>query len=126
MLGCAGPTSIDDMGFRFRQSIRLFPGVRLNFSKTGTSVSIGGKGATTNISNRGVRNTVSLPGTGLSYSTFTPSGKSSNLAPVNSRPAIAPAPLPAQRTLPGEWRKRAITVIGATSALILLYLLISN
>jgi hypothetical protein len=58
------------MGFRFRKSLRILPGVRLNFSNRGTSVSLGGRGATANVSDRGVRKTVGLPGTGMSYSTF--------------------------------------------------------
>lgn len=56
------------MGFRFRKSIKLMPGVRLNISKGGFSTSIGRPGATVNIGKRGVRGTVGLPGTGLSYS----------------------------------------------------------
>lgn len=57
------------MGLRFRRSIRILPGVRLNLSKDMPSVSVGGRGFTTNIGRRGVRNTVGLPGSGLSYST---------------------------------------------------------
>lgn len=57
-----------EMGFRFRKSITIVPGVRLNLSKTGISTSIGRSGATINIGKRGVRGTVGLPGTGLSYS----------------------------------------------------------
>ncbi len=53
------------MGFRFRKTIKLFPGVRLNFSKSGVSTSIGGPGATINISKRGTRGTVGIPGTPL-------------------------------------------------------------
>lgn len=56
------------MGFRFRKSVRLLPGVRLNLSKGGVSTSIGGPGATVNIGKRGVRGTVGIPGSGLSYS----------------------------------------------------------
>ena len=56
------------MGFRFRKSIRILPGLRLNLSKSGASTSIGGHGATLNISERGTRATVGLPGTGISYS----------------------------------------------------------
>ncbi len=55
------------MGFRCRKSIRLFPGVRINLSKSGVSTSIGTPGATINISERGTRGTVGIPGTGLSY-----------------------------------------------------------
>lgn len=56
------------MGFRFRQGIRIFPGLRLNLSKSGVSTSLGGRGATLNISKKGIRGTVGLPGSGLSYS----------------------------------------------------------
>lgn len=55
------------MGFRVRRSIRLFPGVRLNVSKSGFSTSVGGSGLTLNMGKRGARYTVGLPGTGLSY-----------------------------------------------------------
>ena len=57
------------MGFRFRRSIRVLPGVRLNISKSGVSASLGGRGATVNVGKRGTKATVGLPGTGLSYST---------------------------------------------------------
>ena len=60
------------MGFRFRRSVRIIPGIRLNFSKSGVSTSIGGRGATINFSKRGTKTTVGLPGSGLSYSTMVP------------------------------------------------------
>lgn len=56
------------MGFRFRKSIKILPGLRLNLSKGGVSASVGVSGATVNIGQRGTRATVSLPGSGLSYS----------------------------------------------------------
>ena len=56
------------MGFRFRKTIKLFPGVKLNFSKSGVSTSIGVPGATINISKRGARGTVGIPSTDVSYS----------------------------------------------------------
>jgi hypothetical protein len=56
------------MGFRFRRSIKLAPGIRLNVSKSGVSASIGRRGATVNISEKGTRATVGIPGTGISYS----------------------------------------------------------
>ncbi|MFC7538130.1 DUF4236 domain-containing protein [Sphingomonas sp. GCM10030256] len=55
------------MVLRFRQSFQLFPGVRLNVSKSGLSASFGVPGATVNVGPKGVRSTVGLPGTGLSY-----------------------------------------------------------
>ena len=56
------------MGFRFRKSIKLFPGLRLNLSKSGVSMSVGAPGATLNLSQRGARTTLGIPGTGVSYS----------------------------------------------------------
>lgn len=53
---------------RFRKSVKIMPGVRLNFSKSGVSTSIGRRGATVNVSKRGIRSTLSIPGTGLSWS----------------------------------------------------------
>ncbi len=58
------------MGFRFRKSVRIAPGVRLNFSKKGlSSLSVGRPGATVNMNADGAKTTLGLPGTGLSYST---------------------------------------------------------
>jgi hypothetical protein len=56
------------MGFRFRKTINILPGVRLNVSKSGVSTSVGRPGATVNFGRRGTRATVGLPGTGVSYS----------------------------------------------------------
>ena len=57
------------MGLRFRKSLRIAPGVRVNLSGSGVSTSIGPRGASVNVGARGSRTTVGLPGTGLSYST---------------------------------------------------------
>mgnify|MGYP003340955425 FL=1 len=80
------------MGFRFRRSIRLLPGIRVNFGKTGSSLSIGGRGATVNLSARGTRTTVGLPGTGLSFSTWTrrKSPPAADPADVSAPTGVAP------------------------------------
>lgn len=62
------------MGFRFRKSFKVAPGIRVNVSKSGVSTSIGPRGAKINLSNRGVRATTSIPGTGISYSKNISSG----------------------------------------------------
>mgnify|MGYP000860835722 CR=1 FL=1 len=59
------------MGLRFRKSIKLAKGVRLNLGAKSSSLSFGGKGHTLNIGSKGMRSTYSLPGTGVSYSTST-------------------------------------------------------
>jgi hypothetical protein len=56
------------MGFRFRRSIRLLPGMRINLSKSGPSLSVGRRGATMNFGSKGTKMTVGLPGSGMSYS----------------------------------------------------------
>ena len=53
---------------RFRQTFTLIPGVKINLSKGMPSVSLGRDGASLNISEDGVKGTVGLPGTGLSWS----------------------------------------------------------
>ena len=53
--------------FRFRRSIKIAPGIRWNFGKKSTSLSIGGRGANYTIGTSGSRTTVGIPGTGLSY-----------------------------------------------------------
>jgi Protein of unknown function (DUF4236) len=55
------------MGWRFRRSIRLMPGVRVNLGLTRASLSVGPRGFTYNIGSKGSRVTVGLPGTGISY-----------------------------------------------------------
>jgi hypothetical protein len=55
------------MGFRFRRSAKILPGVRLNFGKRGVSATVGRRGATLNFGRRGTHANVGLPGTGLSY-----------------------------------------------------------
>lgn len=58
------------MGFRFRKSVKILPGVRINFGKKSTSVSLGGRGATVNIGKNGSRTPLGIPGTGLSWSSY--------------------------------------------------------
>ncbi len=78
------------MGFRFRKTIKLLPGLKLNVSKGGISTSIGRRGATINIGKKGVRGTIGLPGTGLSYSTMLASRKNKKQR-YRAMPAIAPS-----------------------------------
>lgn len=56
------------MGFRFRKSVKVAPGVRLNIGKKSAGVSIGGKGGGVSINSKtGATARVSAPGTGVSY-----------------------------------------------------------
>jgi hypothetical protein len=56
------------MGFRFRRSLRLLPGVGLNIGKPGTSTSIGVRGAHITVGHGRVRESIGIPGSDLSYS----------------------------------------------------------
>ena len=53
------------MGWRFRKYITIFPGVRLNISKSGLSLTFGKKGASVNVGKDGAYLNTSIPGTGL-------------------------------------------------------------
>ena len=55
------------MAFRFRKSVKVAPGIRLNVSKSGLSTSIGTRGGSVNLSSKGTRVTASVPGTGMSW-----------------------------------------------------------
>jgi hypothetical protein len=85
------------MGFRFRRSVRLFPGVRANVSASGVSLSVGGRGATLNLSSRGARATFGIRGTGLSYSAplFRPQsesrGQTIHTAPIRTTTELVDA-----------------------------------
>jgi hypothetical protein len=71
------------MGFRFQKRIRLFKGLTLNLSKSGTSWTVGGPGASVNVRGDKVTGTVGAPGTGLSYRQKLGDGK----APAADEPA---------------------------------------
>ena len=53
------------MGVRFRRRLTLFPGVRLNFSKSGVSTTFGVPGASVNVGKDGVFFNAGIPGTGI-------------------------------------------------------------
>ncbi len=55
------------MGFRFQKRIRIFKGLTLNLSKSGSSWTVGRPGVSVNIKGEKVTGNVGIPGTGLSY-----------------------------------------------------------
>lgn len=57
------------MGLRLRKNLKLLPGLKINLTKSGASLTVGKAGACVNISGKGTRATVGMPGTGISYST---------------------------------------------------------
>jgi hypothetical protein len=55
------------MGWRFYRRFKVAPGVTVNVSKGGPSVSFGTRGARVSFGRKGARETVGIPGTGISY-----------------------------------------------------------
>lgn len=56
------------MGLRFRKSVKIAPGVKVNFNKKSISTTFGTKGAHHTISTSGKKTTsIGIPGTGISY-----------------------------------------------------------
>lgn len=51
--------------FRFYRRRQIFPGVRVNLSASGPSLSFGVRGAHVTLGRRGVTRTVGIPGSGL-------------------------------------------------------------
>jgi hypothetical protein len=53
------------LAWKFRKSVKILPGVKLNFSNSGVSTSFGPKGFKYNVGRKGVRRTVSILGSGI-------------------------------------------------------------
>lgn len=53
------------MGLRFRRSVKLAPGIRMNFSGSGVSWTLGPRGASVGIGKRGTYLNTGIPGTGF-------------------------------------------------------------
>src|ERR1700737_1728366 len=80
------------MGLRFRRSIKVLPGIRLNFGKRGISASIGVRGAHVTYGPTGTRTTVGLPGSGLSYTRVEKPHREVPIARTAEAPAGAGVP----------------------------------
>ena len=96
------------MAFRFWRRIRIAPGVTLNLSKSGGSLSFGPRGAKFTIGPRGKRATVGIPGTGLFYTTTLPSGRSGGRKSASYPAPAVPTVRPEDRLTLGFF-KRLIT-----------------
>lgn len=108
------------MGLRFRQSFRLFPGVRLNLSAGGVSASFGVPGATVNFGTHGIRSTLGVPGSGISYTTHHGSSHEEDAPPgwpgsTETLPFGASSPAPGPETPPAYWQVTNMREIGSAS-----------
>lgn len=129
------------MALRFRKSVKLMPGLRINLSTKGASLTMGPRGSSFNLGKRGLRYTASLPGTGISYQTTLIGPSKGKKAPSAAAPkpqkAVAPlaAPKRAAEAAPAvivtqamlQPSSRAATSLAVTlciAALVLTYVLI--
>ena len=69
------------MGIYFRKRIKILPGIHLNVSKTGTSWTLGGRGASVNVGKKGVYANAGISGTGI-YSRTKLSGNKPNRSAI--------------------------------------------
>jgi len=84
------------MGLRFFRRIRVAPGVTLNLSKSGGSLSFGPRGAKMTVGPRGVRRTAGIPGTGVYHTTHSGYGGATKRRTSGRQARVAP-PIPATR-----------------------------
>jgi magnesium-transporting ATPase (P-type) len=59
------------MGFRFYRRLRIAPGLSVNLSRSGPSLSLGVRGAHVTVGRKGVTKTIGLPGTGMFFTSRT-------------------------------------------------------
>ena len=77
--------------FRFYRRVNIFPGVSVNLSKSGPSLTVGMRGAHVTLGSRSVTRTVGLPGTGIYYTS-----RAGYHSGVHSAHADTPVAQPAQ------------------------------
>jgi hypothetical protein len=75
--------------FRFYRRLRIFPGLSINLSKSGPSVTVGVRGAHVTMGRGGVRRTVGIPGTGIYYTSY--SGKHTGYHSSHTETPVEPA-----------------------------------
>jgi Protein of unknown function (DUF4236) len=92
------------MGFRFYRRIHIAPGLSVNLSRSGPSLSLGVRGAHVTLGRRGVTRTVGLPGTGMFYTS-----RSGYHSGYHSAASLAPQ-TPAQQTVADRHVERAIGI----------------
>ena len=107
------------MGLRFRKSIKIAPGVKINLNKKSTSVTFGGKGVHYTASSTGKKTaSVGIPGTGISYSKTT--GQSSKQKKT-SEGGSQPMPTAPQSNFQDPDHKKWYQKTGWIIALLILF-----
>lgn len=102
------------MGIRYRKSVKIVPGVKLNIGKQSVGIGIGGKyGGISYNTKTGARARVSAPGTGLSYTTKVGNSKRSTTKAKPPQPdnAISNDSIKVQKPLIAKWWYVLITLM---------------
>jgi hypothetical protein len=108
------------MGWRFRRSFKIAPGLRVNLSRRSLGLSAGPRGAKVSANTRGeIRRTAGLPGTGLSHTTQT------RLRPGYERDEVLSDELTTGR-LEHLRRRRLLKLTGWGSAALILVLIFAG
>lgn len=113
------------MGFRFRKSFKIAPGVRVNVGKKSIGISAGVKGARVSVNSSGRKTTtVGIPGTGLSYQKTEKIGghaatdKHDQTAPEYT-PAVDLPPIDPQPPRPPRTPKGMLTLLKVLAVLLI-------
>jgi hypothetical protein len=70
--------------FRFYRRVSIFPGLSINLSKSGPSLTVGMRGAHVTVGSSGVRKTIGIPGTGIYYTSHSGYHSGAHSAHVDS------------------------------------------
>ena len=113
------------MGFRFRKSFKIAPGVRVNVGKKSIGISAGVKGARVSVNSSGRKTTtVGIPGTGLSYQKTEKIGghaatdKHDQTAPEHT-PTVDLPPIDPQPPRPPRTPKGMLTLLKVLAILLI-------
>lgn len=113
------------MGFRFRKSFKIAPGVRVNVGKKSIGISAGVKGARVSVNSSGRKTTtVGIPGTGLSYQKTEKIGghaatdKHDQTAPEHT-PTVDLPPIDPQPPRPPRTPKGMLTLLKVLAVLLI-------
>ena len=87
------------MPIRFRKSFKILPWFKVNVSKSGISETVGSKGFHLTFNKRGVRQSVGLPGTGLSESSYIVQNEHKAEHAQPSQPVVDQAGVPTSKAV---------------------------
>ena len=104
------------MGFRFRKSFKIAPGVRVNIRKKSVGISAGVKGARVSVNSNGrVTKSVGIPGTGLSYVSTSKIGGEpdpTNETTGSETSAVNLAPPPNRPPSSQKWTGKSVKILS--------------